>query len=106
MPANDPIAISEKMVTYLRKKLGKDVPTYRDIVLWDDNTFQIKVVHTFDSSRSKKKRVYLLYTSSSEDYKLVKGNFNDYFNEAWEDTTVEGVPNEAVEEVACSKKER
>jgi len=105
MPAKscNPIAISKKMVTYLRGRLGSGLPVYREIVMWDDGTFQVKVVHTYDGYK-KKMRVCLMYTSSTDTYVLIEGKLDDYAAEVWHGTTVKGVLNEAVRGIACSKK--
>jgi hypothetical protein len=90
------VALSKKMAAYLRRRLGKSVPVYREIVLWDDGTFQVKVVHTFDA-KGGKMRVYLMYTSSRDEYVLIEGRLDDYAAEAWHDTTVAFVPSKAME---------
>jgi len=81
----DPIALSKKMAAFIRERMGEDVPVYRDITLFDDETFQIKVVHTFDSGQDKR-RVCFMYTSSTGQYALIDGNLVE--SERWVNTMV------------------
>lgn len=97
MPSNNrAVDISETMAAYLRRRLGGNVPLYREIVLWDDGTFQVKAVHTSDD-KNRKRRICLMYTSGKDEYKLIEGLLQDYAAESWQDTTVELVPKEDVE---------
>jgi hypothetical protein len=96
MPANEPIAVSKKMAAYIRDRMGKDVPLYREIVMWDDDTFQVKVVHTFDAKKNKK-RVCLMYTSKNKEYVAIEGMLDVRAAEPWNDIIIQTVPNRDVE---------